>query len=117
MEQEDRHAPPQSVRKVRDYLHAHAHEPIELDQLCAVGQVPLRTLHHQSRRHFGMSPLQMLRDIRLDRARADLLRCAPGASVTGIALNWGFDHFGRFAAHYRQRFGETLRETLRRARP
>lgn len=117
MEQEDRHAPPQAVRKVRDYLHAHAHEPIELDQLCAVGQVPLRTLHHQFRRHFGMSPLQMLRDIRLDRARADLLRCAPGASVTGVALNWGFDHFGRFAAHYRQRFGETPRETLRRARP
>lgn len=116
MGQVDHHAPPQAVRKVRDYLHAHAHEAIELDQLCAVGEVPLRTLHHQFRRHFGVTPLQMLRDIRLDRARAELQRAAPGTSVTGVALNWGFDHFGRFAANYRQRFGETPRETLQRAR-
>ena len=41
---------------------------------------------------------------------------APGTSVTTVALNWGFDHFGRFAANYRQRFGEAPRETLQRAR-
>lgn len=116
MERENRHAPPQAVGKVRDYLHAHAHEPVDLDQLCAVAEVPMRTLHHQFRRHFGVTPLQMLRDIRLDRARAELSRGAAGTSVTAVALNWGFDHFGRFAAHYRQRFGETPRETLHRAR-
>lgn len=115
-QQADRHAPPQAVGKVRDYLHAHAHEPIDLAALCEVAGVPLRTLHHQFQRHFGLTPQQLLRDIRLDRARADLLRGDPGASVTVVALNWGFEHFGRFAAHYRQRFGETPRETLHRAR-
>lgn len=115
-QQVDRHAPPHTVGRVRDYLHAHAHEPIELSDLCEVAEVPLRTLHHQFRRYFGMTPLQMLRDIRLERARADLLLGAPGTSVTTVALNWGFDHFGRFAANYRQRFGEAPRETLQRAR-
>lgn len=112
----DHHAPPLAVSRVRDYLQAHAHEPIELSDLCAVAEVPLRTLHHQFRRCFGVTPLQMLRDIRLDRARADLLLAAPGKSVASVALNWGFDHFGRFAANYRQRFGETPRETLQSAR-
>lgn len=115
-QQVDRFAPSLAVGKVRDYLHAHAHEPIGLPELCAVGGVPLRTLHHQFRRHLGVTPLQLLRDIRLERARADLLRGAPGSSVTTVALNWGFDHFGRFAAHYRERFGESPRETLHRAR-
>ncbi|MDP3908518.1 AraC family transcriptional regulator [Novosphingobium sp.] len=113
-QQADRHAPSPAVGKVRDYLHAHAHEPIGLAELCAVGGVPLRTLHHQFRCCLGVTPLQLLRDIRLERVRADLLRGGPGISVTGVALNWGFDHFGRFAAHYRQRFGEAPRETLHR---
>lgn len=116
LHQNDHQAPPQSVRKVRDYLEAHAHEPVDLADLCAVGGVPLRTLHHQFRRHLGMTPLQLLREIRLERARADLLRAAPGISVTAVALNWGFDHFGRFAATYRERFGETPRDTLQRVR-
>lgn len=115
-EQNDRRAPPQAVRKVRDYLEAHAHEPVDLADLCEISGVPLRTLHHQFRRHLGLTPLQLLREIRLERARGDLLRAAPGTSVTAVALGWGFDHFGRFAASYRERFGESPRDTLQRVR-
>ncbi|WP_374531009.1 AraC family transcriptional regulator [Novosphingobium sp.] len=115
-EHNDRRAAPLAVRKVRDYLEAHAHEPIDLADLCEISGVPLRTLHDQFRKHLGLTPLQLLREIRLERARADLLRAAPGTSVTSVALGWGFDHFGRFAASYRERFGETPRETLQRVR-
>jgi AraC-like DNA-binding protein len=105
-----------AVRRVRDFLEANAAQPIALDDLRAVAGVPLRTLHHQFRRTLGLTPLQMLRDIRLDRVRGELLRGRDGTSVTTVALEWGFDHLGRFAATYRQRFGETPRETLLRAR-
>lgn len=105
-----------AVRRVRDFLEANAARPIALDDLQAVAGVPLRTLHHQFRRSLGLTPLQLLRDIRLDRVRAELLRGRDGGSVTTAALEWGFDHLGRFAASYRQRFGETPRETLLRAR-
>ena len=60
--------------------------------------------------------MQMLRTIRLDRARRELLAGGLNANVTSVALAWGFDHLGRFAASYRERFGETPRETLQRRR-
>jgi len=112
----DRFEPPQAVRRVRDYLHAKAHEPIDLSELSDVGGVPLRTLHHQFKRALGVTPMQLLREIRLERVRAELLRGAPGTNVTSVALDWGFDHLGRFAASYRERYGETPRDTLQRLR-
>jgi AraC-like DNA-binding protein len=36
--------------------------------------------------------------------------------VSEIALRWGFGHFGRFAAEYRRRFGESPSQTLSSAR-
>ena len=108
--------PPQAVRRVRDYIEAHAQEDIDIADICKVAGVPLRTLHHQFRHSLGITPLQLLRDIRLKRVRMDLLGARAGSSVTSIALDWGFDHLGRFAASYKKRFGETPRETLKRTR-
>lgn len=114
--QTDLHAVPQAVRRVRDFLHEHAQDPIDAATLGRVAGVPLRTLHHQFKRSLGQTPMQLLREIRLDRVRAELLRGDAGGSVTQIALNWGFDHLGRFAASYRERFGESPRDTLQRCR-
>jgi AraC-like DNA-binding protein len=105
-----------AVQRVRDYLEAHAKNAIDLSDLHDVAGVPLRTLHHQFRRALGITPLQLLRDIRLERVRSDLLRGRAGSSVTAVALEWGFDHLGRFAASYKARYGESPRETLLRSR-
>jgi transcriptional regulator GlxA family with amidase domain len=63
-----------------------------------------------------MSPMQYLRNSRFGKVRAALLRADPEESVTEIAMNWGFTHMGRFAVEYRQRFGESPSESLRRVR-
>lgn len=104
------------VRRVRDYLEAKAHEPIDMVALAEIAGIPVRTLYHQFQRVHGVSPMQMLRTIRLDRVRRELLAGGSGVNVTNVALAWGFDHLGRFAASYRERFGETPRETLQRCR-
>jgi len=114
--QATRSADPASVRRVRDFLEAHAHEPIDLSDLVDVAGVPLRTLHHQFRHAVGMSPMQLLREIRLDRVRSELLSAHETTNVTQAAMNWGFEHLGRFAVAYRRRFGETPRDTLARQR-
>ncbi len=107
---------PVPVRRVREFLQAHAHEPIDMTRLAEVAGIPLRTLHHQFRQALGLSPMQLLRDIRLDLVRKELQVPNDLTSVTDVAMNWGFEHLGRFALAYRKRFGETPRETLRRHR-
>ncbi len=107
---------PDAVRRVRDYLEANAQNVVELADIAVIAGIPLRTLHHQFRRTLGITPLQLLRDIRLDRVRGELLRPQAVPSVTMAAMNWGFDHLGRFSASYKQRFGETPRDTVRRSR-
>ncbi len=102
------------VSKVRNYLEAHAEEPIGMDDLVEIADVPLRTLYHLFRQSLGITPMQLLRDIRLDKVRLALSEDRPGVSVTTTALDWGFHHLGRFAQQYRARFGETPSETLRK---
>ena len=111
---------PRHVRKVEDYLRGHADEPISADQLAALAGVSLRSLYAGFSACFGVGPMHYLRDLRLDRVRADLLAAdggrhrSPCDSVASVALHWGFAHLGRFSADYRKRFGENPSETLRR---
>ena len=60
----------------------------------------------------ALSPGEVLRNMRLDAAHAQLAR-NDGASVTEVALNCGFSHLSRFAACYRERFGQLPRDTSR----
>lgn len=57
--------------------------------------------------------MHYLRDLRLQRVRDELLS-GSGSPVASVALRWGFEHMGRFATQYRQAFGETPSQTLRR---
>lgn len=102
---------PRHVRKVQEYLEAHAHEPVRAEQLAQVADVSLRSLYAGFKEFCGVSPMQYLKDLRLERARADLL--SGSGSVGGVALRWGFGHLGRFSADYRERFGESPSESLR----
>ena len=64
---------------------------------------------------YGVPPMRFLRNHRLQRVREELLS-AREAQVSDVALRWGFSHFGRFAAEYRKRFGESPSQTLAGAR-
>ena len=59
--------------------------------------------------------MAFLRARRLERAHTQL-SATPQRSVAEVALECGFEHLGRFSGAYRQRFGESPSETLRRAR-
>lgn len=79
--------------------------------------VTARSLQIGFQREIGTSPASYLHNVRLARAHEELLDVQPGAGITvgDIALRWGFQHAGRFAVYYRQRFGESPSETLRRS--
>lgn len=107
---------PAVLRKARDYLEAHATEPLDLDRLARAAGVGIRSLQLGFQRHFDMSISDVLLDIRLTHLNARLLKAAPGARVIDMAFDLGFTHPSRMASVYRARYGETPSETLRRAR-
>ena len=104
---------PSSVRRAREFLTAHADEPLDLMQVAASAGVGIRALQLGFRRHFGASISEMLRDIRLAHLNARLAAASPTDSVTDIAFELGFTHLSRMASAYRAKFGETPSATLR----
>ena len=105
------------IRRAEEYVRAHLHHPLSVADLAAAAGVSGRTLRRTFRRHRGCSPMQFVRQLRLEAVRRDLLDAASGVTVSEVALRWGFDHFGRFSAHYRQAFNEHPSETLRHRTP
>ncbi len=78
--------------------------------------VSLRSLEAGFREWRQTTPIQFLRRIRLDAARAELLAPSESTAVTSVALANGFFHLPRFSAYYRSAFDETPVQTLRRGR-
>jgi transcriptional regulator GlxA family with amidase domain len=88
---------------------------MRIADLCrAVGVTP-RTLERAVRAVHAATPVEFLHALRLTEARQTLLsKCGSARSVTEVATRFGFREFGRFAGEYRERFGESPSETLRR---
>ncbi|MFI0486821.1 helix-turn-helix domain-containing protein [Actinomadura sp. 9N215] len=100
---------------IRDWVEAHHHRPIGVTDIAAAVGIGVRQLQAICQDEWGLTPTRLLRGVRLDHARAALIETPPGArTVTDVAEAAGYVHMSRFAAHYRQRFGETPTQTLKR---
>ncbi|APX73872.1 AraC family transcriptional regulator [Achromobacter insolitus] len=104
---------PRHVRSVQDYLQAHAHEPVSAEQLARIAGVSVRSLYAGFKEFLGVSPMHYLRDLRMERAHAELVS-GESRNIAGVALRWGFAHMGRFSAGYKERYGVSPSESLRR---
>lgn len=72
-----------------------------------------RNLFYLMKTHTGISPYRFYQRSKLLRVRQALLTCpSDQASISWHAINEGFAHLGRFAAIYRDLFGELPSETL-----
>jgi len=107
---------PRGVRRACDAMRAEPGRDLSLARLAVIAGSSARTLQRQFRNFLGKSPLDVLRDIRFEATRRELLRAPGNATVATIAANCGFSHLGRFAAQYRQRYNESPSATLRRCR-
>ena len=87
-----------------------------LSELCETANVNERTLQIAFNHIMGMSPLTYLHRLRLHRARDELRKAKSGSTtITDVAMNWGFWHFGEFSRAYRNCFGEVPSITLKRS--
>jgi transcriptional regulator GlxA family with amidase domain len=92
------------VHRVQETILGRPQDPWDMAALAAVGHTTERHLLRLFVEHAGVSPLNYLRAIRLERARQSL---AAGASVTRAALDAGFSSDQQFRRAWGRQWGGT----------
>ena len=103
---------PRIVKRVVDQMREDPARAWTAGDMAQVAGVSVRRLQEGFRSYLGVTPRELLADIRLARVRDELLHGTENATVTGAAMRWGFTHTGRFAAAYRRKYGESPSQTL-----
>lgn len=104
------------VHRAVEYIEQHLSEPISLADLAGHAGASVRSIQAGFREDLGTTPISYIRDRRLDKVRSMLMDAlaSDGLTVSAVASRWGFNNPGTFAVYYRERFGETPSQTLRR---
>ena len=105
------------VRRAEELARESDGRALWVGDLCVGCGVPRRTLNHAFQQVLGMGPATYLRRLRLNQVRRSLRQPRANGepkSVAEIALDHGFWHPGRFSSQYRELFGESPRESVRR---
>ncbi|MCI9888436.1 AraC family transcriptional regulator [Micrococcales bacterium 31B] len=98
------------------YIEGHLQEPLTVGKIAEGTGMSVRTIQHAFRKDLDTTPMNYVREQRLERVRAELADAIPsdGIRVTDIALHWGFTHLGNFSRQYKQSYQELPSDTLRR---
>jgi len=103
------------VKRAEDYALSHTHDHVHVGDLCRAASVSERALQYAFKEVVGVTPVAYLIRLRLHRVRQALLAAGRGSTtVSAVALDWGFWHFGEFSRAYKKCFGERPSDTLRR---
>jgi AraC-like DNA-binding protein len=96
------------------WIDAHCDRPLSLTELEARACCSRRTLQYMFRKRFHCGPMQWVRRRRLQQARQLLLEAGRGTTVRQVSLACGYINLSSFCRDYRQQFGCTATEDLRR---
>ena len=103
------------ARMIIDWIEAHHSESLTVADLAAAAGLSVRQLQVSVQGYFAMSPVELLRDVRLSKLHG-LLRDAHADQCTVATLTYsvGFTHLSRTAQLYRAKYGESPAQTLKR---
>ena len=110
---EPKSSAPWQVRRAEEYIAANWNQPITIEALAVATNVSTRSLFHSFKKARGYSPMVLVKEIRLNRAKEMLSNPGMDTSVTDVAYACGFGNLGHFANDYFERFGEHPSDTLR----
>ena len=104
-------------RTVQAAIDAIEKDPAGIETVADIARaatLSVRALDAGFRRHVGIPPMKYLRRVRFARAHDALVAAdADITTATAIAHQWGFLHYGRFAAEYQRIYGNTPAESLK----
>jgi AraC-like DNA-binding protein len=101
------------VKRSWEIVNQNRQSPVSLEMLCSENNVSLRTLEYAFLEIAGINPNLFLRIHRLHISRGAMVR-GEARFVKEAAYAGGFFHLGRFSVDYREVFGESPVQTLRR---
>jgi AraC family ethanolamine operon transcriptional activator len=106
-----------AIKKIKEFLTEFPDVPPTIADLCEVAQVSERTLEYAFQERYEMTPNTYLRFYRLNGVHKSLRAADPASTtVTEVATDWGFWHFGHFTSNYRKLFGQLPSDTLKKSR-
>lgn len=112
LETPDRGPHSRLVRRAEHYMMENAERPITISDVAVALNSSVRALQLKFRDEHDITPAMYFRKIRLELAHLALIDADATCSVTDVALRFGFLHLGRFAIHYKSRYGESPMATL-----
>ena len=106
------------VERAEAYVQSHLGTPVPVSRLCRVLGISERALRNAFHGVRGLSPKRSMLAMRLQGVRRALSEpTLEPTTVTQIATGYGFYELGRFAAVYRNAFGEVPSATLHGTHP
>lgn len=101
------------LQRVVDKIMADSSWEFDLQELASYAGVSERNLYYLMKRETGITPYRFYQRARLIRVRERLVDCqCEVPHISWYAADEGFSHLGRFAAMYREHFGELPSETV-----
>jgi AraC-like DNA-binding protein len=102
------------MRRAESYIRANLHRKLQLQELAEVSGVSPRTIQYGFSFYRQSSPTRFLKELKLKNARERLLRPAAPVRIAELAASLGYQSMSQFSRDYRERFGESPRQTLSR---
>jgi AraC-like DNA-binding protein len=109
----DPHGLARIVARARAFIHGHLDQPLSVEMIASAAATSHRTLHRAFHVVLDETPYSYVLKLRLHRIRHELVTDAEAArTLTMVAHRWNIANMGRFAAGYRDQFGELPSQTL-----
>lgn len=102
------------IARVLKYIHVDYAKPLSTDELAKRAAMSASVFHHHFKLVTASSPLQYLKQIRLDRAR--LLMNHEGYNASGAARAVGYDSASQFSREFKRQYGVTPIEDAEHSR-
>ncbi len=103
-----------TIKCAREIIETNLSETIPIGDICKNCAVSCSKLERIFRRELAMTPTQYILVRRLEAVNRVLAKpLSTHDSIGRIAMDFGFNHLGRFAGAYRSHFGELPSQTVR----
>lgn len=98
-----------------EFIDKNLKQKLNSEIVCIACGISERNLRYIFQEMTGLSPMRFIKSLKLNKVRKEILKESNELDIGAIATNWGFNHYGHFAADYNKLFGELPSTTLNAA--